>query len=156
MSLSAREQQALDSIEERLAGSDPQLASLLASFSGLASGEQMPVHETVRAGSWRAIGDRWHGRRRGTRNTPRRHASLMRPRAGFRRAALLLYLLITIVLIAVGLAVGLGSSSSSSGCPRPFGVPCVSSAHARSPRPGAHDRAASKTPDPVVHIERQG
>ena len=32
MSLSAREQQALDSIEDEMAGSDPKLASLLATF----------------------------------------------------------------------------------------------------------------------------
>jgi len=45
MSLSAREQQALDSIEDEMAGSDPKLASLLATFARLASGEEMPVRE---------------------------------------------------------------------------------------------------------------
>jgi hypothetical protein len=42
MSLSAREQQALESIEDGLAGSDPGLASRLGIFSRLASGEEMP------------------------------------------------------------------------------------------------------------------
>jgi Protein of unknown function (DUF3040) len=45
MSLSAWEQQALDSIEGGLAGSDPELVSLLATFARRASGEEMPVRE---------------------------------------------------------------------------------------------------------------
>ena len=40
MSLSASEQQALDSIEATLTSSDPKLASLLAIFARLASGEE--------------------------------------------------------------------------------------------------------------------
>jgi hypothetical protein len=47
MSLSAREQQALDSIEDELAGSDPKLASLLATFAGHASGQEMPAREKI-------------------------------------------------------------------------------------------------------------
>jgi hypothetical protein len=42
MSLSAREQQALNSIRDGLAGSDPELATLLATFTDQASGEEMP------------------------------------------------------------------------------------------------------------------
>ena len=48
MSLSASEQQALDSIEATLTSSDPELASQLAIFARLASGEEMPVRERVR------------------------------------------------------------------------------------------------------------
>jgi hypothetical protein len=48
MSLSASEQQALDSIEATLTSSDPKLASLLAIFARLASGEEMPARERVR------------------------------------------------------------------------------------------------------------
>lgn len=55
MSLSAREQQALDSITDRLAGSDPELAALLTGFTRLASGEEMPPREKIRAGSPPAI-----------------------------------------------------------------------------------------------------
>ena len=40
MSLSAREQQALDCIEDGLGGSDPGLVSLLATFARLAWGEE--------------------------------------------------------------------------------------------------------------------
>ena len=43
MSLSAWEQQALDSIKDGLAGTDPKLAALLATFDRLASGEEMPA-----------------------------------------------------------------------------------------------------------------
>ena len=48
MSLSAWEQQALNSIKDGLAGSDPELATLLATFTELASGEEMPVRENIR------------------------------------------------------------------------------------------------------------
>jgi hypothetical protein len=50
MSLRAREQQALDSIEDGLSGADPKLASLLATFARLTAGEEMPVPEKIRAG----------------------------------------------------------------------------------------------------------
>ena len=55
MSLSAREQQALDSITGRGADSDPELAALLTGFTRLASGEEMPQREVIRAGPRRAI-----------------------------------------------------------------------------------------------------
>ena len=42
MSLSAQERQALDFMAEGLADSAPELASLLATFTRLTSGEQMP------------------------------------------------------------------------------------------------------------------
>lgn len=48
MSLGAWERQALDSIRDGLAGSDPQLAALLTTFTELASGEEMPVRKRVR------------------------------------------------------------------------------------------------------------
>jgi hypothetical protein len=48
MSLSAWEQQALNSIKDGLAGSDPELATLLATFTELASGEEMPARENIR------------------------------------------------------------------------------------------------------------
>src|SRR5260370_26202971 len=48
MSLRGWARQALDSIEGGLAGSDPELVSLLATFARLASGEEMPVHEEIR------------------------------------------------------------------------------------------------------------
>ena len=50
MSLSAWEQRNLHSIKDGLAGSDPGLATLLATFNQLASGEEMPALEEIRAG----------------------------------------------------------------------------------------------------------
>jgi hypothetical protein len=47
MSISEREQQALDSIEEDLAGSVPELAAKLAVFTRLTAGEAMPPRERV-------------------------------------------------------------------------------------------------------------
>jgi hypothetical protein len=44
MSLSASEQQALDSIEATLTSSEPELASQLAIFARLASGEEVNIH----------------------------------------------------------------------------------------------------------------
>ena len=49
MSLSAWEQDALDSIKNGLADSDPALAARLAMFTRLASAEDMPVREKIQA-----------------------------------------------------------------------------------------------------------
>lgn len=49
MSLSARDQQALQGIEDDLAGTDPGLAALLATFTRLTSDEEMPAREKVTA-----------------------------------------------------------------------------------------------------------
>ena len=49
MSLSAWEQDALDSIKHGLADSDPELVAQLAMFTRLASGEDMPVREKIQA-----------------------------------------------------------------------------------------------------------
>lgn len=48
MSISEREQQALESIENDLASTGPKLASMLAIFGRLSAGEEMPVRERVR------------------------------------------------------------------------------------------------------------
>jgi len=55
MSLSAWEWQALNSISDQLADSDPQLTALLISFTELASGESMPARERVRPSFRRAV-----------------------------------------------------------------------------------------------------
>jgi hypothetical protein len=76
MSLSAREQQTLNSIGDGLAGSDPELATLLATFTEQASGEEMPACENIRP--------------------------ILRWRIP--RYALVLWFLITVVLIGLALA----------------------------------------------------
>ena len=48
MSLSAREQNALDSIKDKLASSDPTLVARLTIFTRLATGEEMPARERSR------------------------------------------------------------------------------------------------------------
>ena len=103
MSLSPREQHALDSIRDRLAGSDPELAALLATFTRLASGEQMPARGPVRAGKGRHP-------HRGQMGRPEHPVY---QRLGFYRVALLLWVVITIALITTAMAF---DRSSEDGC----------------------------------------
>ena len=100
MSLSPKEQQALASIEDGLAGSDPKLASLLATFARLASGEDMPVREKIRAIRHRAT-RRPHGNQSQRRGNARRDARSLRLR--WPQTMLLLWLAVTIALVAVAL-----------------------------------------------------
>jgi hypothetical protein len=118
MSLEAWEQRALDSIRDGLAGSDPRLATLLASFTRLASGEEMPVRGKLRARSLRATRRSCRKRRRPRRGTVRR----LGRRLGAERAMLLLWLLITIALIATALAL---SGNGQSACPASRPVICA-------------------------------
>jgi hypothetical protein len=93
MSLSAHEQHALDGIATGLAHSDPRLASLMATFNRLTSGEAMPAGEKVLA-------------RRGLlRRTRGLYARL-----GFQRVALIVWLVLGIVLVAVALALSHGTN----------------------------------------------
>lgn len=56
MSISERERQALDSIEDELAHSAPRLAAKLAMFARLAADERMPAREPVRSVAWKRGG----------------------------------------------------------------------------------------------------
>ena len=94
MSLSTWEQQALDSIKDGLASSDPALVARLAIFTRLASGEEMPTSEKIQAGARPPV--------RRPRSKPRVTRRAYQ-RLGFQRAALLLWLVTTVVLIAVAL-----------------------------------------------------
>lgn len=123
MNLSVREQQALDFMAEGLADSAPKLASLLATFARLTSGEQMPVHEKIRL-----------ARRRETHGAHRLYQCL-----GFHPAALL-WLLITVAMVAVALVIG--DSGSQGGCATSWAVICTGPAPAHSSRPAAHKTAA--------------
>jgi hypothetical protein len=96
MSLSAWEQQALDSIKDGLASSDPTLVGRLTIFTRLASGEEMPAREKIQAGSGRVSYPNSRGEVPG-------HAHRMYQRLGLQRAAVLLWLVITLALIAVAL-----------------------------------------------------
>jgi len=127
MSLSAWEQQALNSIKEDLVGSDPELATLLATFTELASGEEMPVRENIR------VIPHWVLRR------PRRKRQRHRGRdlaAGVRRFlrlryALVLCLLVTAVLISVAVTLSRGGGHVS--CQEFWPTSCAHPTPASSP-----------------------
>jgi hypothetical protein len=115
MSLSAWEQQALDSIKKELAGSDAGLAALLSAFTRLASDEEMPEREQIR-GSRRALRPFHRARWR---------SSLRRVfrRLGNQRAAVLLWLLASAALLAAALALNVGSGRGT--CAEPAVINCV-------------------------------
>jgi len=134
MSLSAGEQQVLNSIESGLAGSDPGLASLLATFARLASGEEMPVHEEIRVPGRRATRRPLRNRRPRRGNVRRDGRSL---RLGWQQTILLLWLAVTIAMVAVALVLNRGSGNGP--CPEAWAAAvCTGQAPAHSPRPTAH------------------
>jgi Protein of unknown function (DUF3040) len=135
MSLSAREQQALDSIKEGLAGSDPDLAALLSAFTGLASGEDMPDEAAIQAGSRRALSRL--RRPRGRSNWRRACQRLV-----FQWAAPLLWLLISAVSIAVALALNAGGDRAP--CTETVAMVCVDLAPQHSPAPTSHGTATDR------------
>jgi hypothetical protein len=92
MSLSAWEQDALDTIGDGLADSDPALAARLAMFSRLASGEAMPAREKLQAASRRVV-------QRGAGRSRRLYRRL-----GVQRTMLLVWLVTTLTLIAAAVA----------------------------------------------------
>jgi hypothetical protein len=116
MSLSPWEQQALNLIRDRLAGSDPELAAQLSAFTRLTSGEGMPAAGRAPAGLRRAL--------RQLRRV-RRRSSLRRAcqRLGLSRAALLLWLVTTAVLMAVALALSAGGHSAA--CTEAVAIACA-------------------------------
>src|SRR5260370_14012503 len=98
MSIGAWEKQALDSIADGLAGSAPDLASLLAIFSRLASGEAMPAREKLqmlrqdrphRSGRYPRGGKTRPDARSAGRGSPRTWPLLGRPVSAGPRTALL-------------------------------------------------------------------
>src|SRR5215467_13259169 len=140
MSLSAGEQQALDSIESGLAGSDPGLVSLLAIFARLASGEEMPVHEEIRVLRRRATHRPLRNRRPRRGHVHRDGRSL---HLGWQQTILLLWLAVTIAMVAVALVLNRGSGNGP--CPEAWAAAvCTGQAPAYSPRPTAHNTAAGQ------------
>ncbi len=142
MSLSAWEQQVLDSITDRLAGSDPKLASLLTGFTRLASGEEMPLREKIGAGSRRAT-----RRSRCKRRHPRGHqvhrpAGRMSRHLGFQWAVLLVSLLTTVTVIAVTMALNHGRTQGA--CTTFLTSACTDSAPAHSSRPASRNTVTNQ------------
>jgi hypothetical protein len=101
MSLSAREEHELESIEESLCGCDPGLASMLATFARLTADEEMPVRERIQA-SWRRAGGRKRGRWR-------RRPGQKSQRADWQRIGWSLCVLIAFGLIAGALTAVAGA-----------------------------------------------
>jgi hypothetical protein len=141
MSLSAWEQQALDSIKDGLAGSDPELAALLSAFTQLASGEEMPDREKVRAGSRRAL-------RRLRRARWRPSAGRVWQRLGIQRAILLLWLLTTAAVIAVALALNAGGDHGT--CTEIVATICVDKAPQHSPGSSSDNTTTGPAPQQTV------
>jgi hypothetical protein len=125
LSLSPKEQQVLVSIEDGLADSDPELASLLATFVRLASDEEMPVREKIRASRHRAT-------RRPHRNQDQRRGNAHRDvrrrclRLGWPQTMLLLWLAVTIALVAVALI--LNRDSRNGPCTESWPMVCAQQA----------------------------
>jgi Protein of unknown function (DUF3040) len=120
MSLSAWEQQALDSIKDGLAGSDPALVARLAIFTRLVSGEEMPARERVDAGLGQPA-----------RRPPRGRARQVRR---MQRTAVLLWLGITMALIAVALVFNRDGNEVK--CPGSWVTFCAGTTAAATAPPG--------------------
>ena len=123
MSLSAWEQQALDSIKDGLASSDPRLVARLTIFTRLASGEAMPAREKIHVGSRRAV--------RRSRRKPQ-HSGRADQRLGVQ--AMLLWLVTTVALIAVALAYNRGGSQGT--CTGSWATFCANATSAANSAPG--------------------
>jgi hypothetical protein len=130
LSLSPKEQQVLVSIEDGLAGSDPELASLLATFVRLASDEEMPVREKIRHRATRRP-LRNQSQRRGNAHRDARRLCL---RLGWPQTMLLLWLAVTIALVAVALI--LNRDNRNGPCTKSWPTVCAQQA------PGALSRAS--------------
>jgi hypothetical protein len=119
MSLSTREQQALDGIENGLVGSDPKLAWLLGAFTRLTSGEMMPAREEIRsqAGWTHRLGTH------GTHRLGRRARRLLAAYAGLNHAMALLWVLLAVGLIA--LAASFSGGGGGRACPGSWPSACA-------------------------------
>lgn len=127
MSLSAREQHVLDSIKNELANSDPRLTGLMATFTRLVSGEDMPLRERI-----------WPGSRRRRRLGPSQ------------RTLLLLWLMLSVVLIAIALILSHGASRSTGGCAEPWPSICAVPASPHRPHPAS--TATTQPSAPTQHL----
>ena len=126
MSLSAWEQQSLDTIKDRLTGSDPELAALLITFTQLTADEAMPVRATLRARSRWAI---QRSRRRAHRGRDQVGQAYLRLRS---RYAVLTWLLVTVVMI--GVAVALSQGDGQPACSGSWwGAACTSATRVPGP-----------------------
>ena len=131
MTLSARDRRALDSIGDRLSGTDPHLASLLGTFTRLTAGEDMPVREQIRR--WRPA----VGARRGLRED-RSGKCATRPRAwaglGLGGAITLAWVLTTVAMIAAAIVISTNAADST--CRATWAMSCTGPARGASSHSG--------------------
>src|SRR5271166_7211659 len=170
MSLSARDRQALGSIQDQINGSDPQLASLMTMFTRLASGEEMPALEDIRAGGPRPRARAAAGRT--AARTPCALSRRTRRRLSRQPALYLLWLTVAITLITVTLAINCGGGTDHARnrgrrwgpapgrCPRTARAPgCRARAEhpaslsPRAPQPGSHLRSMGARKRPMRHLD---
>lgn len=143
MSLSAWEQQVLDSIRDGFAASDPRLTSLLSTFSQLASEEEMPVREQIRGGSRRALRRLPHSQH-GRPTGGRRHSRRSPQQLGLQRGAWLLWFVVTVAMIVVAVIVTRGTSPGR--CTGTWVTLCAGSTHPTKPKPIPHGQSAIQVP----------
>ena len=117
MSLSAWEQDALDSIKTGLADADPALVARLAMFTRLASGEDMPVREKIQA----------------VKQQVARRRRRIYQRLGVGRGMILVWLVTTLTLITAALASSRGDGPRS--CVASFATLCGATAAAQPAQP---------------------
>jgi hypothetical protein len=113
MSLSSWERQALDSIKDGLARSDPRLAALLGTFTRLASSEDMPAQEKIAARARRTVPcSQRKPRQRGQAGA----CACSRSSLGLidsQWAVMLLWLVITVAMITVAVLSNRGASGGT-------------------------------------------
>ena len=124
MSLNQSETQTLGTIEHRLAGSDPRLASMLNIFSRLAADEEMPARAKTRVRRGRPPARPRRARRHPRRGTALPQVRRLYPRLGRQQAILLLWAVTTAALLATALLLNTsghnaGIQSIGTACPSP-------------------------------------
>ena len=129
MGLSEHEQRVLESIEDSLAGSDPGLASSLATFTRVTADEASPAREKISVGWRRAArrpgrARRYQRRGRTGRAAPRRGERLLAP--------VLVWLVVSVTMISVALALGHEGKGGSLPC-MAWARTCVMQAKQASP-----------------------
>jgi hypothetical protein len=140
MSLSAREEQILGSIEDGLARSDPKLTSMMATFTRLASGQEMPARGKIRA---IRPGPNLRDRRPGCGDVARRRAGRLRQHLGLPQYGVLwLAAAAAVALVAIALAVSHGGSGQRS-CTTSWSAIC----NAQAPAHPSGSQARQAAPD---------
>jgi len=131
MSFTELERQALGSIADGLAGSDPGLASMLNIFNRLSADEEMPARAKIRMQRGRPVSHRPRRARRRPHLVRRRpHRGIALPQArrlyarlGWQQNMLLLWAVISAALITVALVL---NASGHKTCVQSIGMACPS------------------------------